>query len=313
MSIAWGSLVLLVVLLPGFLFFVRQLLSERFTRETEQRSPLGQLAGALSVAFLVHAIWYLLLTWSCGHIGPCVSIRAFLLTVNLDPKFPEQIAAVDSMINRYRLAITSYVIVTSITGVAAGYGFASLVAHFSIRGFTKHPWVGKLRDDGFTYAWVLTKIKTKEDKHLMYGGFLSALGLQQNGKFSYLVIRDAVRLYLELGEDVVKTSRDELRLPIGVGTPERLADGKRRVESYFVIEGEDVANVVFDILAPGTIPVSNDELLTTLKQVADELHMPITEQQLADLKKISPDKRPLIAGLRNWPQEKSSKRKRSED
>lgn len=58
MSIAWGSLVLLVVLLPGVLFFVGIYWPEQFTRESEPRSPLGQLAGALLVAFVVHGLAY---------------------------------------------------------------------------------------------------------------------------------------------------------------------------------------------------------------------------------------------------------------
>ena len=66
MSIAWGSLVLLVVLLPGVLFFVGIYWPEQFTRETEVRSPLGQLAGALLVAFLVHGIAYGVLSSLCG-------------------------------------------------------------------------------------------------------------------------------------------------------------------------------------------------------------------------------------------------------
>ena len=54
MSIAWGSLVLLVVLLPGVLFFVGLHIPEKFTRDAVEQSALGQLAAVLCVSLFAH-------------------------------------------------------------------------------------------------------------------------------------------------------------------------------------------------------------------------------------------------------------------
>jgi hypothetical protein len=80
LSLAWGSLVLLIVLLPGILFFAGIYL---FTREAEPRSPLGQIAGALLVAFGIHGTAYLVsfhIPWS-----PHIRVAALLEAIAVDP------------------------------------------------------------------------------------------------------------------------------------------------------------------------------------------------------------------------------------
>lgn len=127
MSIAWGSLVLLVVLLPGVLFFVGIYWPEQFTRESEPRSPLGQLAGALLIAFSVHGLAYALLTSVCGKWLPCISIQSFLDVVSVDPKVPGMSAAVSGMARRYRWWILLYLLSTSAIGIILGAVYGSLI------------------------------------------------------------------------------------------------------------------------------------------------------------------------------------------
>ena len=84
MSIAWGSIVILVLLLPGFLFSVGLFAPERFTRETAQRSPLGQLAGVLSISLLVHGLLFLLNRAVCGGWLACIDLNAVLDAIVLE-------------------------------------------------------------------------------------------------------------------------------------------------------------------------------------------------------------------------------------
>ena len=60
MSLAWSSLVILLLLLPGVLFFVGLYIPEQFTRETTERSPIGYVAGVMGISFVVHGILFLL-------------------------------------------------------------------------------------------------------------------------------------------------------------------------------------------------------------------------------------------------------------
>lgn len=108
--------------------------------------------------------------------------------------------------------------------------------------------------DEYTVAYVLTNVR-HDERVLMYRGFLKAFGLRQDGRFAYLVLTDVVRYFLFVdGESPHTTAREHWRL-IGSSSGDRAGDpvghkfaNRRRASTYLVIEGEDVANVVFDRL-----------------------------------------------------------------
>lgn len=288
MSIAWGSLVLLVVLLPGVLFFVGIYWPEQFTRESEPRSPLGQLAGALLVAFTVHGIAYALLTSFCGRWLPCISVGALLDVTNVDPKVPGMSASVSSMFERYRWWILSYVLSTAVAGIALGAIYGTLIVRRKVRHFSRHQWIYDLSVDGLTYAYVLTNVR-HEDRILMYKGFLRAFGLQQDGRFSYIVLSDVARQYLTLKENAPETSAPDAQRMIGASTPGSVilpsepTKPKKRVQSLFVVEGEDVANAVFDLLETDARPLPKDDLRRLVQQEADAIGLQLSESELEQL------------------------------
>jgi hypothetical protein len=287
-SIAWGSLVLLVVLLPGVLFFVGIYWPEQFTRETEVRSPLGQLAGALLVAFFVHGIAYGVLSSLCGSALPCISIGALLNTINVDPKVHLEVVRVSNMMRQYRWWIFSYIVGTSAAGIALGALYGSLSAKGRFRGFSKHPWIYALSVDGLTYAYVLTNL-SYEDRILMYKGFLRAFGLQQDGRFSYIVLTDVTRMYMKLSATGSETSGSDLQKMIGASTPGKVVlptestKPKKRLQSLFVIDGTDVANAVFDVLETDAEALDANELRKVLLEEAAAARVQLSEEQIAEI------------------------------
>ena len=58
MSIAWATVVIVVLLLPGFAFFWGLYSPNQVTREVSPASPLAQLAGVVIISFLFHACAY---------------------------------------------------------------------------------------------------------------------------------------------------------------------------------------------------------------------------------------------------------------
>jgi len=288
MSIAWGSLVLLIVLLPGVLFFVGTYFPEQFTREAESRSPLGQLAGALLIAFLLHAVASGLVGVVCGGPIPCVSVESFLDTVNVDPKLPGATRDVGAMLGRYRWWIFAYVLTLCAAGIGLGAAYGWITTKRRIRGLSRHPWVHDLRTDGLTYAYVMTHIR-QDDRILMYKGFLRAFGLQQDGRFSYVVLSEAARMYMTLGAEVAETSSAERQRTIGASSPGAVVSPseptkpRRRVHSIFVIEGEDIANVVFDVLATEARAVSPEELRQMIREEGAEIGLVFSEEELDEL------------------------------
>lgn len=293
MSLAWGSLVLVIVLLPGILFFVGTYLPEQFTREAEPRSPLGHLAGAVLIAFTLHGALYVASGSLCGGSLPCISIRGLLEVASFDASVTGNAANIDVMLSRYRLWIFGYVMTTSFLGVLVGYGYGKLSSERKIRGLSRHPWVHGLKVEGLTYAYVLSHVK-HEDRVLMYRGFLRAFGLQQDGRFSYIVLTDVTRFYMRLGDDASVTSSIDTHKVIGASTPGEVAGRtvasppRRSVESLFVIEGEDVANVVFDVLETDAKAVSRDELRRIVREEAESIGLLLSDDEVEAILRAAP-------------------------
>lgn len=274
MSIAWGSLVLLIILLPGVLFFVGQYFPEQFTRETVERSPLGQLAGTLLVAFLVHGLLCGILQSFCGREFPCIDLAALLLTISPAPGNSRIYQEVADGITANRWWILLYVSLTCAMGLGAGWLTGCLVSSGRLRFLAQHTWIYDLsigQKDSFTVAYVMTHVK-HEERVLLYRGFLKAFGLQQDGRFSYIVLTDAVRYYMHLDPATPRTTDKTAWRLIGETSnrrgspvPDQQTAGRTRDRSYFVIEGEDIANAVFDRYA-GDYDISYSDLLDLLSR-----------------------------------------------
>jgi hypothetical protein len=292
MSIAWGSLALLIVLLPGVLFYVGINWPEQFTREAEQRTPLEQLAGALLVAFLVHGLAYSILSGFCGTWLPCISVAALLNVVNVDPKQQDVVLATERMLQRFRWWILLYVLVTASAGLLLGAFYGWMISRRWLRRLSRHPWIYDLSVDGLTYAYVLTHV-SHDDRILMYKGFLRAFGLQQDGRFSYIVLRDVTRLYMSLEKAAPLVTGAAGERVIGgtggqsVSDPSERARHKRRVLSYFVIEGEDVANAVFDRLAVDAEALPPEAFQSLVNEQASQLGVTLTSEDQEALEERS--------------------------
>jgi hypothetical protein len=286
MSIAWGSLVLLVVLLPGVLFFVGQFLPEKFTRETAERSALGQLAGTLLVSFAIHGALYCVLWLGCGGWLPCIDLKRFLAALTLERSDPVAIAAVASNIHEFRWWVLAYVLLSASIGTALGYVTGKGVISGKLRFLAQHHWVYSLSvDDKYTVAYVMTHVQ-HEERVLMYRGFLKSFHLQRDGRFSYLVLTDVRRFYMQLGPEFAVTSHKDAWRQIGettrAGEKEELnqsREHRRWDETYFVIEGEDIANVVFDRYAVAFPTSITDQLFNeAIQRALAKYHQAIGEE-----------------------------------
>lgn len=255
MSIAWSGIVLLVLLLPGFLFFVGLYFPEKFTREAAERSPLGQLAGTVLIAFVVHSSLFLLNSAACGSVIPCIRLDEVLSAIALDSsRGPQVIQSVARSLEEDPVWIFLYVLLAGVLGTAAGWATGLSVVNGRFRFLAQHRWVYDLKvedQDVLTVAYVLTKVN-HQGRHLVYRGFLKAFGLQRDGRFSYLLLTNVVRYYLVLEETAPVTTSPRDWIVVGRGAeydrelPGTGRPGRKRDLSYFAIEGEDISNVIFD-------------------------------------------------------------------
>jgi hypothetical protein len=149
-SIAWSTVAFLVLLLPGFLFFVGLYLPENFTRETAPRSAFGQLAATVLVAFLVHGLLYAL-SWSLSADWiPHVRLNYLLQLLQVEALTDREFAEIVRNIEEFRWWVFLYVIGTCLLGLWAGYETGCLIVGGPLRRLAEHAWVYDLRVEGGT-------------------------------------------------------------------------------------------------------------------------------------------------------------------
>jgi hypothetical protein len=250
LSLVWTTIILLILLLPGFLFFVGLYSKERMSRDVAPSGALGQLSGVVLFAFLTHGILYLSITPACHSFEslPCVSVVQLAQVLQLTELKNDALVQLDTMFGQFRHWIFAYVLSTSGFGYFAGARIGKRIVNGGIRILTRHAWIYDLlkRDttSGPLLAFVLTNVR-EGNRFLMYRGFLRDFYFAPDGRIAYLVLKDCRRYYLVLDTDSPKTSDPATWKTIG---ETNLFDMKKtdRQWSYLMIEGEDIANVVFD-------------------------------------------------------------------
>src|SRR5690606_32985292 len=158
MSLAWGSIVVLVMLLPGVLFFAGLHFPEKFTRDAVERSALGQLAGVLLISLVVHAGVFLLWAAICWRMPslPRIDIGAFLLAMSPDTG---DLRARDALVDRLSNQagwILIYLLTTAGFGMLLGWAVGARIVRGGLRFLTQHRWVYHLSiGDRLTTAWIM--------------------------------------------------------------------------------------------------------------------------------------------------------------
>lgn len=250
MSLAWSTVALLVLLLPGFLFFVGLYLPERISRDIVPGGTLTQLGGVVLVAFFIHALVFALHASACGIWSwlPCIRFDYALITFGLDLKDPMPLLQLADNITAHRWWILGYFAGTSALGLFVGLKSGQLIITGPFRFLAKHSWIYDLidtDDSSLTLAYVLTNIRI-ENRILMYRGFLQEYCFTADGKISYLVLIGCSRYYLKLDAKKPITSAPKDWLVVGQSSDATMAEVSEKQWSYMVIEGEDISNVIFD-------------------------------------------------------------------
>jgi hypothetical protein len=233
-NIAWGTAAILALLLPGF-FFLRGLgLAEPFSRDATPRSPIALLAVAVLVSLLAHAAGLTVLRW-LGWLQP--DIGAILLIASGQLTTDEHLVRVTKAVANYPGAIASYFGLVSLLSLLAAWGLGALAIRSPRLGrmFYEHEWLHGF--DGKTRPALVYAVTNVEfgDSLLMYHGQLDRFGIKQDGRFSFIVLKDARRAVLPRHDDKEKISWRQVQPKLASG-----ALGLTRLRGHLPKGGYDV-------------------------------------------------------------------------
>lgn len=140
-------------------------------------------------------------------------------------------------------SLLAYVIASCCLGGLLGLVWGWLFLATPVRTLAQHGWVAGLvrRRRAWTLAHVMSRVAVGNHV-LIYRGKLADFALLANGRFAYVVLTEPIRSYLDFRFGPRSTAPDHRLEGGGYGTGE----SEELLESYLVIEGDDIQNVVFE-------------------------------------------------------------------
>jgi hypothetical protein len=282
MSIAWATVVIVVLLLPGFAFFWGLYSPNQVTREVSPASPLAQLAGVVIISFLIHACAYFVInTRLCLGTGPgalpgmpCVDFDEFAALLRIEafalPGTP--LRPFRSMLDHYAGWILVYFGATgAITGLL-GFGAGKLIENGYLSGFTRHRYLfmlergRKKKSAELVRAHVLSRTQNLSNV-IFYDGILQDFFAKADGTISYVVLHDARTSTIEITGGGTLHSNTSIPLDIG-------GEGLG-IKPLLVITSENIANVYFEPL--NAVRIESGADTDILDRAIDELEQSSTD------------------------------------
>ncbi|HEY0151799.1 MAG TPA: peptidoglycan-binding domain-containing protein [Longimicrobium sp.] len=229
-SLAWSTILLLVLLIPGFAFAVGVSAPAGYGRDVTPRNPLAALSATVIVAIAVHALLTTGLGWAAGWLkAPSLRVQwnevveAVQMPPPTDDATPEpedgDTAAerVGLEARAHGLQIAGYVLASAVLGFGLGF----LIGIPASRGLgsylQEHPWAARIRTAesrkaaAINYAHVLADVG-HAGQQLLYRGRVIYFSLRGEGSFAYVVLAATEQRLLDLTGNA---PRPGPRRPIG--------------------------------------------------------------------------------------------------
>jgi len=206
MTLAWTTFVVILLLLPGLAFFIGFWSQERYSREIVKSTAVGELGMAAFVALVIHAC-------AIAPLHAIFKFNFFTYFAPIEQAFEQNARGSILGSSEYIIdAVVDYTIAICVISFLVGLG----VARFAMFGFLRkyfaaHGWAYDLireknRAGGLVTTYVLTNI-VEQKTALMYVGELEDFFLEASGSFSYIVLKNCSRFYLQLDRAVPQAAQ----------------------------------------------------------------------------------------------------------
>lgn len=243
MSGVWTTFLVVFGVLPGIAFSFGFYLPSRYGRDTVSRNAVGDFALTLFVTIVLHvaAIWVidLIEPWLTG-----LTIVERLVALPLSAEAFSRgwtTAALGHV--KYFLV---YTIFLTLIGFLVGYFVGRLVVRGPLRRLARHRWIYDLVEArrpnrGVVVAYVLSHVK-EGNRIVMYRGHLEEFYFSPDGSVAYLILKNCYRYYMLLDEGLPRTTHNQEIWPL---LPDK-HNAELMDAYYMMIEGKEIANVVFE-------------------------------------------------------------------
>ena len=262
MSVAWTTVLIIALLMPGVFFFIGYSTRERYSREIVKSSAVGEIGWAVFVAIIIHLVaWGLLAAFGFDLAANAKQVAAY------DTMPRAQL--VDQIVKRI-VPVGLYVTGTALLGLLIGWLLASAIARGWFPFLATHKSINQVMHSmksGVVTAYVMTTTK-ENNRVLMYKGVLAEFYLSPEGKFIYIALRTCSRYYMKF-EDSAPTTSQQMQLF-------RDDEASDRTWEYLLIDGSNIANILFD---PSPQIVANNEGRDLLNQELEALMRQIQDAQ----------------------------------
>lgn len=258
-----------MLLLPGLAALLGFYSPSKLSRDVVAQGALVQLGVLIFVSFVIHVPLLLLLQVLAQWVSWLDVDFEYVFAI-LDTGIGGTVKDVDHAVDRSMLRAFCYFLASAGLGWILGRAIGKMVIAGKLPSVALHGWAFQLvgasdKDTGVTFAYVMTHVR-HEERVLVYRGALDEFHIAPDGRISYLILRDSLRFYLKLESSAPLTTSAEHWKVIGAtdGGP-GLTDFR-----FMMIEGEDIANVVFHRF--GFLPEDTDldKLYEELTQNEDE-------------------------------------------
>ena len=234
MNIAWATIAILALILPGVFFFIGLSIYERLPREIIRSGVVSEVALAAVVAIFLHTIFISVLSATGFRLNSLITL--------ITSEYSSGMAApgLTRAISDCLLSVALYLLVTAAVGFALGYLVALGIVTGRLRFLARHKWIYDVikadRKRAIVTAYVMTKV-VLDNKVLMYRGRVHEVFLGNEGAVSYIILRNCSKFYMTFAaQGLVSSDQKEL-------FDHHAQD---RIWDYLLIEGENISNILFD-------------------------------------------------------------------
>lgn len=284
MNIAWSTLILVLLSIPGFLFVFAFYTHSRSSRDATPKSQLAEFAIAIGIAFALHsiALLALLLAKQLWHAVPTIfSVFALFDPTSPHCSSPGSCHPAHILVENQWLVVCAIFYLFAMAGIGYGLGYGSIyfierVCRLQVRflhGWAHPFFLGK--EEPRTFATAITDMRNGSAV-VAYRGQIFEISLNRDRNVEVLVLKNATKTVFMIDEKSGNFSPPHDAAWRPITPPEIGLTGAGDLTDFLVINGNQILNLAMErqsAFDPQSVDIGDavlDKKITTEKEVSFE-------------------------------------------